>query len=520
MRKSILIFFLLQGIWLNAQVVFQRLYSDWGYASIQTNDLGYVICGHGYDTTTTITNTEVVLIKTNTMGDTIWKKSYHGPSDDVDWDMKLTFDGGYIITGVTNSFGAGQGDILLLKTDSTGNLLWTTVMGGSFDDYGTYVQQTLDSGYIICGMTKSYGAGQQDFYLVKTNDVGNVQWAKTYGGIKNDYPYSVYQTSDMGYIIGGTSSSFTSLMSDYDAYLVKVDSSGNLQWSSTYEFGTNDNGNFFHIRPIAGGGYIATGHTSNTSTGEMEMLLAKINSAGNPLWIKKITGATSEFGRLVEPINNGYIVTGSAFSVDYGALLVKTDTNGNLLWARKYDNPVGYTENGLTVHQTADGGYNLLANTAPPAYSVFSTYFIKTDSIGSSGCNDVPLTFTTSSLSVPAVSQPTAVSSGVLSVMPAYNIIPTPLTDSSLCSGLVAVVEMDNDFSFTIYPNPASNKVTIESNTSTGSIFLYDMLGNVIKEISLAGIRTEVDVSNLPGGVYLLKSGFTSQKLIITRSVN
>ncbi|HLP12300.1 MAG TPA: T9SS type A sorting domain-containing protein [Flavobacteriales bacterium] len=522
MKKLLLILFLLSNLLLKAQVVFQHYYSNVPYCSILTNDQGYVFCGFCPDNSTMPVSSDILLVKTNADGDTLWKKTYHGPADDTGWDVKLTFDGGYILTGITNSFGSGQGDILLLKADSLGNILWSTVVGGSLDDYGTHVQQTADSGYIVCGMTKSFGAGGEDFYLVKANSTGNVQWTKTYGGTKNDYPHSVYQTSDMGFIIGGTSSSFTSLTNDYDAYIVKVDSIGNLQWSNTYEPALNDISDFYHTRPVDDGGYIATGYTLTSGLIGEEMIFTKLNATGNTQWVNKITGGATELGRFIEPVDNGYIITGTTYNSPstpkFHPFLAKTDTSGNIVWSKKYISSLGYAQEGLTVHQTPDGGYSLLANSSPViGYTFTHTYFVKTDSLGNSGCNDSALVLIPTALSVPAVLQVSTVLSGGIYISPVFSDIHAPLNDYLLCSGSINVIEVENNFTFTFYPNPATHKLTIEATTQNGFIVLVDITGHVLKQTVINAGRTEIDVHDLPNGVYFVRCNSAVKKFIVNR---
>ncbi len=164
--------------------------------------------------------------------DTLWTKAFGGTNEDYGRSVQETSDGGYIIAGYTKSFGAGSYDVYLIKTDANGDTTWTKTYGGSNIDQGYSVEQTSDGGYIIAGNSKSFGAGLDDVYLIKTDANGDTTWTKTYGGSNIDQGYSVEQTSDGGYIIAGYTKSFGA--GSYDVYLIKTDANGDTTWTKTY----------------------------------------------------------------------------------------------------------------------------------------------------------------------------------------------------------------------------------------------------------------------------------------------
>ncbi|MFZ8835354.1 MAG: hypothetical protein ACO2O5_14355, partial [Candidatus Caldipriscus sp.] len=173
---------------------------------LQTSDGGYIVVGDigslGAD------SFDIFLVKTDANGNIIWAKTYGGTVDEYAHSVLQTSDGGYIVAGETRSFGAGYRDIFLIKTDASGNLQWAKTYGGTYWDVAYSVQQTSDGGYIVAGETYSFGAGGRDIFLIKTDASGNVQWAKTYGGTDEDWARSVQQTSDGGYIVAGVTRSF------------------------------------------------------------------------------------------------------------------------------------------------------------------------------------------------------------------------------------------------------------------------------------------------------------------------
>jgi len=190
----------------------------WGRSGQQTTDGGYIITGYDYSSDTGAC--DVYLIKTNAQGDTLWARTYGGGAEDRGYSVQQTADGGYIIAGETSSFGAGNSDVYLVKTNASGDTLWTRTYGGASDDHGYSVRQTIDGGYIIAGNTQSFGAGNEDVYVVRTDSQGNTLWTRTCGGPRHDYGNSVQQTADGSYIITGYTWSFGA--GTIDVYLIKT----------------------------------------------------------------------------------------------------------------------------------------------------------------------------------------------------------------------------------------------------------------------------------------------------------
>jgi hypothetical protein len=194
---------------------------DGAYSVRQTSDGGYIVAGY----TASFGAGGAFLIKTNASGNLQWAKTYEGTN--LLYSVQQTSDGGYIVAGLTNSFGAGNKDVFLIKTNTTGNIIWAKTYGGWSDEWARSVQQTSDGGYIVAGYTDSFGAGGSDFFLIKTDANGNIIWAKTYGGTGwYDEAMSVRQTSDGGYIVAGRTGSFGA--GGTDIFLVKTDATGNI----------------------------------------------------------------------------------------------------------------------------------------------------------------------------------------------------------------------------------------------------------------------------------------------------
>ncbi len=315
-----------------AQVRFAKTYGgtndDVAYSVQQTSDGGYIVAGETWSFGTGLQ--DFFLIKTDASGNVQWAKTYGGTG--VDWarSVKQTSDGGYIVAGWTYSFGAGGNDILLIKTDANGNVQWAKTYGGIDDDYAYSVQQTSDGGYIVAGWTYSFGAAEKDILLIKTDANGNVQWAKTYRGTDEDWAYSVQQTSDGGYIVAGWTLSFGP--NPFNFFLIKTNSSGNVQWARTY--GGTNNDYAYSVQQTSDGGYIVAGRTTSFGAGGADFFLIKTNSSGNVQWARTYGGTGLDWARSVKQTSDGgYIVAGWTLSFGAGGwdiLLIKTDANGNI----------------------------------------------------------------------------------------------------------------------------------------------------------------------------------------------
>jgi PKD repeat protein len=242
-----------------------------------TSDGGLIICGK--TTNNTIGQSDVYLIKTNGLGVLSWSKNFGGLTYEEGASVQQTIDGGYIIAGATNSKGAGGYDVYLIKTNASGNLMWDKTFGGLTYDAAKSVQQTTDGGYIITGTTNSKGAGENDVYIIKTNANGSLLWEKTFGGTKDDQGNAVYQAMDGSYIICGSTNSKG--VGDYDVYLIKIDSNGNLLWDKTFGGVSYDFG--YSVQQTIDGGFIVCGSTNkgNGGFGNLDVYIIKTDKNGN-----------------------------------------------------------------------------------------------------------------------------------------------------------------------------------------------------------------------------------------------
>ncbi|HEY50369.1 MAG TPA: PKD domain-containing protein [Dehalococcoidia bacterium] len=330
-------------------------YFDYADAVQQATDGGYIVVGTTYSSGN---GGDFYVVKADASGNVEWEKTLGGSEIESGRAVDKTADGGYIIAGKTASYGTG-GDFYVVKTDASGNVEWEKIFGGSSYEEAFAVQQTADGGYIIAGDTDSYGAGRTDVYLVKTDASGNVTWDSVFGASGFDHGYAVDQTTDGGYIIAGTTTSYGA---GGDFYLVKADASGNLTWDVA--FGGSEFDCAFDVTQTTDGGYILVGETLSFGAGSYDFYVVKADASGNAEWEKTFGGSDWDDGLSIEQTTDGgYIIAGNSgsFSVNGDGYLVKTDASGNIEW----DKTVGGSDYDCVhaLKQTADGGYIVAGET-------------------------------------------------------------------------------------------------------------------------------------------------------------
>ncbi len=438
-----------------SQTYFQKVYYNAPYEQegqdvLPTADGGYIMAG--YTTNSILHDIDVHILKADAMGNFVWSKTYGGVKPDFINHMLATSDGNYLLVGYSQSYGGGDCDVLLLKIDPAGNLLWLKTYGGWGNDQGFDVIATDDGNYMIAGSSNSASMSDYDTYLVKIDPSGNAIWSKWIGGGGNDFGSSLKQCPDGGYAVIGTTLSFGA---GGDAYLIKTDASGNSVWTKTFGGGLYDEGIYITANPD--GSLVFLVRDSSNAGQDIDVRVIKTDAGGNVIWNKNYGGNRKDTPKMVQPtMDGGYVV--AAITRSFGLLnpdmwILKLDANGDIVWTKMYGG--GQHEHCYVVRELWDGSFIAAG---------------KTDSYSP----DVEVMFLKLS------------SAGTLSVG----------VDETGIAGNV----------FSLFPNPTERSVSLNM---TGSkplkINITDAAGNEIyRDDDVKNEKTQIDLGGQSAGVYFV----------------
>ncbi|MFE3867109.1 T9SS type A sorting domain-containing protein [Flavobacterium sp. LS2P90] len=369
-------------------------FDDFGFSIQETADKGYIIAGMTNSTDGDVAGNQgdydYWIVKLNVKGTIQWQKTMGGSAEDYAFSIQQTADGGYIIAGMTNSIDGdvtgnhGSYDCWIVKLNPTGTIQWQKTLGGSFEDVALSIQQTRDGGYVIAGYSDSTDGdvsgnhGDYDYWIVKLNEIGKIQWQKTLGGTAGDYAFSIQQTTDGGYILAGETASSDEDVShnngSYDFWVVKMNATGIIQWQKT--FGGSNIDEAQSIQQTADGGYIVSGNTNsadgdvNDYHGSFDYWIVKLNATGAIQWQKALGGIRDDKATSIQQtLDGGYIVAGWTYSTDGDVIrnngnydyvgndywIVKLTESGTIQWQKALG---GFNDDVATsIRQTKDGGY-------------------------------------------------------------------------------------------------------------------------------------------------------------------
>lgn len=348
--------------------------NDIARSVIKTNDGGYAVFGYSQSNDGDVTNKtaekyDYWLLKFDANDELQWQKSYGGSKDDRGEKIIQTKDGGYAIIGYNKSsdgdatINQGFQDVWMLKLDVSGNVTWQKSFGFAGADQGFSVIETSDNGYLLTGIldvTASDGQGNKntqnkhaggDFWAIKIDNSGTLQWRNYFGGTNTDTCYDVIETND-GFILVGSSDSIDvdikSNKGSYDYWVVKINKTGKLVWEKS--FGGKEIETSYSIIKTLDNNFLLVGETRSSDqdvtnqNGAADVWLVKINGNGEIIWQKNYGGTNFDAARAITPSNdNGFIVVGSSRSSDMQVTenkgqndvwVFKINSEGNLLWQK------------------------------------------------------------------------------------------------------------------------------------------------------------------------------------------
>ncbi len=470
----------------------------------QTNDGGYIVAGGSSSNDGDVSGNhggeyDCWIFKISSLGTIMWQKSLGGSGSDGASSIQKTTDGGYIVLGQSDSNDGdvsgnhGGSDYWVVKLDSLGTIEWQKSFGGSSYDYASSIQQTIDGGFVVSGSSNSNngnvsgsheisGSALYDFWVVKLNSVGSIEWQRPLGGSGDDHAGSIQQTIDGGYIVVGNSDSNDGDVSGNhggsDYWVVKLTSNGAIQWQKT--LGGTDYDASFSIQLTNEGGFIIAGFSlSNdgdvsSNRGGGDYWVVKLTNIGIIEWQKSLGGSSDELASSITQTNDGgYIVVGYSSSNDgdvsgnHGYTdywVVKLTNNGAIEWQKSIGG--SGSEEAITIQQTNEGEYIVAGRTDSNDGDISGYHG------GLSDCYIVKLN-----------------------------------------SSELSIENIEPDL-FSVFPNPAQNTINIKAeNKLIGMPYdIYDNIGKVVLQGKINKNNTVIEIGNLSGGIYLFNVGENLQQ--------
>ena len=315
----------------------QKVEGHWGkkfldvaYANAACNDGGYIMTGLSLSAGDT--NGDIVVIKTSATGDTTWSFTYGGPKIEGGNSVIQTADGGYMVSGHTEDFGASDCDAFMMKLDKNGSREWFKVYGAEKDEISEGVVEVPGGGYVIAGITESWGnpngGESRHMYFVRTNSTGDMLWYKYYAGNSAEYAYSIANGYKSGFFANGWSTSFGN--GEHDGWLLRLNDNGDTLWTRLYKNGGDTK--FYKIMQTLDDGYIMAGYTTSSGTSKSLGFAVKLDGAGNEQW-RRTYGSQND-GIMLHDVaqlpNGDYIFSGVNYSTDTAgnAYVLTTDSKG------------------------------------------------------------------------------------------------------------------------------------------------------------------------------------------------
>jgi hypothetical protein len=573
---------------------------DWGWwpGSIQqTTDGGYIVASSSVSNDGDVSgnhgNSDYWIVKMAATGNIQWQRCLGGSGDEWATSIQQTTDGGYIVAGWSHSNdgdvsgnhgGIGIPDYWIVKLDATGNIQWQRCLGGSLDEFAYSIEQTTDGGYIVAGGTSSDDGDVSgnhvnldqsvfDYWIVKLDAIGNIQWQRCLGGSDNEWSgtsglfseYSIEQTTDGGYIVAGSASSNDGDVSGnhggYDYWIVKLDVTGNIQWQRCL-------GGSFHdfvrsIEQTTDGGYIVAGEDQFGVS-----WILKLDAIGNIQWQQSLD--VIFVSSIEQTTDGGYIVAGTSYSnngnvycnhVGYNYRLVKLDATGNIQWQQCLG---GSGDDGAgSIEQTTDGGYIVAGTSSSNDGDVSGNHGASDYWIVKLGFDPLPIKLTDITArnqgNVNIVNWETASEDPresfelerssdairfekITSIAGKGRAADYEYTDAKPLEGFnyyrlrlihntgtptyskIVRAFVKTDIELRVYPNPADDVLYVQlppGGNGKAIFFITDAAGKTVMKSNISNTnQTVVDISKLPAGIYALRYQDGERNIIKTFIVN
>ena len=496
----------------------------------QTSDGGYIIAGQTYSNDGDASGNhgagDAWVIKLTSTGNITWKKCYGGSDYEIGIDIAQTTDGGYVLAAQSSSNNGdisgnhGQRDYWIVKLDANGSISWQKCLGGTSQDYVRAIKQTSDGGYIVAGVVYSNDGdvtgnhGAFDFWMVKLNDAGNIDWKKCMGGTAGDEVRDVQQTSDGGYILAGVSSSndgdVTGNHGGVDYWIVKVDAAGAITWQKS--FGGTASDFALSVKQTSDGGYVVAGYENSTDAdvtgnhGGYDYWLIKLDNLGTLLWQKTLGGTSHDYATSMQVTSDeGFYISGYTMSNNgdvsnnhqsytyygfYDYWSVKLSPTGSLpltllsFNARKQQSDIitqwqttsEFNVSHFELQRSSNAiNYSSIANIKATNNSTINNYFF----------TDVNATLSNKGKKW-------------------YYRLKIIDHDAAFKFSKVAVIDIPASSTISIYPNPAHDFIKLNTAQSLTGVQVLNSAGKWVKQF-VPNPGNSYGISDLTNGIYILR---------------
>jgi hypothetical protein len=487
--------------------------ANWGQGTclVEAADSGFVI---GSNYVSSETGYDIVLIKTNRQGEVVWSKTYGSKKDDRIYSI-IKIAGGYVAVGSTSGFGNGSSDVYLLSFDNNGSLLWSKTYGDWNTQEGLHVEQTSARGYILTGYSTDphtyaidhYGSiiAENDVYLIKTDAAGNLLWSKTFDAFANERGIEAHETNDGNFIVAARSEDSLYKSS---AYILKTDGDGNLLWSKKIT-GPSSSQYVSSMKILADNNYLVA---AGTYTGT---LLFKLDPNGNSIWSKLVPGSNVWTQEVLATAD-----TGAIFICSMGVgttALTKIDRNGNLDWGTTYNTGVQqYVEK---IIQLSDKSLLLIGSIdTSSSYGPDQINLVNTDENGLINCGEsyIPLISNESCNYISHTTASSSLGTEMSNLADAYGgSFQTRTICRSYAPPQIEKQKVGENLVVRVYPNPSEGMINIEfpETQSTTHVRVLDVTGRCVNDQFVEGKTTFIlDLSSKRKGIYFVELTSRNQK--------